>query len=161
MNFLEGLQQTVMARWVLESDYGFYILLAGHAVGMAVVAGAMFMLAIRVLGYGKDEPMAVFDRLYPVAWWGFALNALTGTILFAANGIHLFQNLAFVLKLVMIALGGVAVFALARGVRQDQAFFEGRASASLRSKVLAVATLGLWTGAIIAGRVIGYTMTYS
>ena len=149
-----------MARWVVESDYGYYILLAGHAIGMGVVAGIMFMLSIRVLGFGKEEPLSVFTRLFPVDWMGFALNAFTGVVLFASNGRHLLENIPFDLKLAMIALGGVAVFALWRVVQTDEPFLAGTAAASSRTKVLAVLTFCLWTGAIIAGRIIGYTISY-
>ncbi len=160
MGFLDWLQATPVAEWVSGSDYGFYIVLAGHAVGMAVVTGTMFMVSLRVLGYSRSEPLRVFERLFTIAWVGFALNFFTGAALFAANGAHLVGNTAFQIKIGMLAVGGVSVYLTWRAVSADPAVIDGDGSAKTGTKVLAVVTLICWITAIVAGRIIGYTIDY-
>ncbi len=160
MGFLDWLAATPVAEWVSASDYGFYIVLAGHAVGMAVVTGTMFMVSLRVLGYSRSEPLRVFERLFQIAWAGFALNFLTGVALFSANGAHLIANRAFQIKIGMLAVGGVAVYLTWRAVSSDPAVIDGDGAAKGSTKVLAALTLLCWITAIVAGRIIGYTIDY-
>jgi len=158
MNILEWLVTTPIATWVTTSAYGYYISLSGHAIGMAVVAGTMLMAALRVLGFSRHTPLSMFDRLFKIAWAGFALNLVTGVMLFAANAKNLSANLAFLLKLGFIAFGGLAVYFLWRAVKSDAQ--DGEQSAALSTKLLAIMTLGCWVAAIVAGRIIGYTISY-
>jgi hypothetical protein len=160
MNILEWLVTTPIATWVTTSAYGYYICLSGHAIGMAVVAGTMLMAALRVLGFSRHTPLSMFDRLFKIAWAGFALNLVTGVMLFAANAKNLSANLAFLLKLGFIAVGGLAVYFLWRAVKSDEKLQDGEQSATLSTKLLAIMTLGCWVAAIVAGRIIGYTISY-
>jgi hypothetical protein len=157
VNFLESLSESPIAEWVLYSDYGFYITLSGHAVGMAVVVGMVYTLALRTLGFAKDVPLRIFDKMVTIAWLGFALNAITGVMLFTANGVNLMQNVSFIAKIIMIALGGVVASFLWRNLNANPEVMEGNVGASTQARIMAVASLVLWTGAIAAGRIIGYT----
>ena len=160
MNILDWLQNTSLAMWVLTSDYGYYICLAGHAIGMAVVAGTMFMVSLRILGYSRSQPLVNFNPLFKIAWAGFALNFVTGAMLFAANGVNLMGNTAFLTKIALIAVGGVAVYALMGAVKAEPALDIPMGVASKKTKALAVLTLSCWCAAIVAGRIIGYTIDY-
>jgi hypothetical protein len=160
MRFLEWLAQSSLGVWVSESGYAYYLLLAGHAIGMTIVVGTAFMLSARVLGFRKSVPIDIFDRLFQLAWMGFGLNALTGVVLFAANGKNLVQNAPFLWKLTFIALGGIALWFLAGAVERDQPRLAATGEASGQAKVFATITLACWTAAIIAGRIIAYTIKY-
>jgi len=151
---LQWLSATPVSRWARESDYGFYILLTGHAIGMALVVGIIFVLGFRLLGLSKDEPLAAFDKLFIVAWLGFLLNLGTGLALLGANGEHLIRNPAFLLKIGFIVMGGVAVRALGRSMKTEP---DSHAASGARTRVIAILTMMLWTLAIIAGRWIAYT----
>ena len=161
MSFLETLQASPIAEWVRDSDYGYYIVLAGHAVGMGVVAGAMLMLALRVYGFARTSSILIFDRLFSIAWLGFVLNAITGVVLFTSNAERLVTNAAFLIKLGLIVVGGFAGWALWRAVQAELTEFEAAGVGSSRLKALAALTALLWTAAIVAGRIIGYTIRYS
>ena len=160
MEFLDWLAQSPLGVWVSESGYAYYMLLSGHAVGMAVVVGTAFMLCVRVLGFGKLVPVSLFDRLFLLAWAGFGLNALTGLLLFSANGRNLIQNGPFLWKLALIGLGGILLWALGRSLEGDKVRLATTGSASTRSMTVAALTLACWVAAIIAGRVIAYTIQY-
>jgi hypothetical protein len=161
MNFLKSLQQSPIGDWVRSSDYGFYICLAGHAIGMGVVVGAVFMLCIRVLGFSQEQPLLQFEPLFKIAQVGFLLNAATGIALFMANGVNLASNFPFLLKLSFIAVGGVLVWLLWRRLMEERAVvIDGGGAASNQTKMLAAATLACWLIAIMAGRIIGYTIVY-
>lgn len=159
MKFLRWLQESPFSSWVTMSDYGFYVCLTGHAFGMAIVVGLTWLLAIRLWGFSKDEPLLAFKRLFGLTWLGFGLNAITGVMLFAANGERLIKNGPFQLKLASIAAGGLAIWALWRSVEQDDLVASGASAvASQRTKMLALLACFMWALAIVAGRLIGYTI---
>jgi len=160
MGFLEWMMATPVSEWIQTSDYGFYIVLAGHAVGMAVVTGVMFMVSLRVLGFSRSNPIRVFERLFQIAWAGFALNFVTGAALFGANAEHLIGNRAFQIKIAMLAVGGIAVYLTWRAVSADPAVIDGDGKANAKTKAFAILTLICWITAIVAGRIIGYTISY-
>ena len=161
MNFLQSLQQSPIGDWVRSSDYGYYICLAGHAIGMGVVVGAVFMLCIRVLGFSKEQPLLQFEPLFNIAKVGFALNAATGVALFMANGPNLSKNIPFFIKLSFIAIGGLLLVLLWRRLMDERAVvIDANGPASSQTKALAGVTLACWFIAIMAGRIIGYTIDY-
>lgn len=161
MNFLESLQSTPVGDWVLASDYGYYLMLVGHAIGMAVVVGVTVVLCIRVLGFAKEQPLLQLEGLFRVAWAGFALNAATGIALFMANGPNLVKNPPFLIKISCILLGGLCIQLLWRQLMMERAVVvEANGAASVRAKLFACITLGCWLMAIMAGRLIAYTIDY-
>jgi hypothetical protein len=161
MEFLNWLGASPLAHWVSENMLIYYSLLAGHAIGMGVVVGFVYMLSARVLGFGHDIPLTIFDRLYHLTWAAFGLNFATGLLLFSANPRNLVENAPFVLKLSFIALGGVALWALSRSLQAEPLpVSAGAAAASVRSRALALTAILLWTAAIVSGRIIAYTVKY-
>lgn len=160
-DFLTDVQATPLADWVLSSSYGYYVLLTGHAVGMGVVVGSVAMLCIRVLGFSREQPIRQFNGLLKLAGAGFALNAATGLTLFIANGPNLVKNPPFLTKLTCIAFGGACLWALWRRLASEQAVMsQSGGTASFQAKLLACATLSFWIFAIMAGRLIAYTIDY-
>ncbi len=160
MEFLDWLSRSPLGTGVSENQVVYYGLLSGHAIGMSIVVGIIFVLGARVLGFARAVPIRTFEQLYRLAWAGFGLNLLTGLLLFAANGRHLFENTPFLLKLTFIALGGLALWAVSRSLAADPRDVAGEGRPSARSKSIAVVMLLLWTAAIISGRIIAYTIKY-
>ena len=161
MEFLNWLGDSPLAHWVSENMLVYYSLLAGHAIGMGVVVGFVYMLSARVLGFGLDIPLTIFDRLYHLTWAAFGLNFATGLLLFSANPRNLLENPPFLLKLTFIALGGIALWALSRSLQAEPLpVSAGGTVASARSRAWALATILVWTAAIVSGRIIAYTVKY-
>lgn len=157
MGFLQWLETSALGLWIRESDWGYPIILNGHAVGMAMVVGIVLMLSIRVIGYSKGMSLTAFDKLIAVAWLGFALNATTGTLLFIGKGRQFITNPAFLIKILLIACGGLSVWLLMRTLDESRALVaEGEVPG--KAKAIAGILIAFWLGAIIAGRLIGYTL---
>ena len=85
MELLGWLEQTDFSIWLRESDWGHPVVLCFHAVGMGMVVGISFMYSARILGYAKDFPLSAFDWLFGLAWFGFAVNAVSGVPLFVGE----------------------------------------------------------------------------
>jgi hypothetical protein len=170
MELLRWLEDTDVSVWMRESDWGVPIMLCFHAVGMGVVVGVSLMFGARVLGYAKQFPLAGFDTLFRLAWIGFAMNAVSGTMMFVGEPRRLMMTAAFLIKMALIVCAGFALWALSKALENVAEAegsgllprFDGALAAeppiTRAAKVAAVLTIVLWLGAILSGRLIGYTI---
>ncbi len=164
MELLAWLEGTEFSIWLRESDWGYPIVLCFHAVGMGLVVGISFMFSARVLGYSKSFPLAAFDKLFGLAWFGFAMNAVSGVLLFAGEPRRLLATPAFLIKMLLIVLAGFSVWILTRtlhgaeGRPVPEVVSPGPDVVTSSAKIAAIFPIALWLGAIVAGRLIGYTI---
>jgi hypothetical protein len=160
MEFLRPLEKSPIGVWVRESEWGYAIVLCAHAVGMAIVVGILAMICLRVLGYGKGVGLGQLRKLSAIAWIGFAINAVSGVMLFFGNARRLAEATAFQVKLVFIVAGGVSIWMLWRELNATPEALGPDGVATQRAKVIAIASLIVWLAAIVAGRTIGYTINF-
>ena len=155
MNFLETIENLGFSTWVRESPskFAYPTVLWLHVMGMGVVAGLGAFISLRLLGVAPKIPLKPLERLYPLIWFGFWVNAMTGTALLMASASKRMVDPTFYTKMVFI-FAGVALLRLTRNkvfrrVGPDEALPEG-------TKALAWAALICWFGAITAGRLLAY-----
>lgn len=160
MEFLNWLAETGLSTYIKESAWTYYGLLGIHAIGMGVVVGSVFMLCLRLNGFSGGLPIAVFDRLFRFVWWGFFANLGSGLLLFASNGPNLIVNTPFLLKISSIVAGGITTMVLWRRVEDERQTLMAGSSASSALRTLAMLDFSLWLAAIVAGRIIAYTIDY-
>ena len=152
MHFTAWLEHTDLSVWIRESPslLVFPTFLIVHAFGMAFLAGTNAALDLRILGFAPRVPLAAMERFFPVLWFGFVINLISGLLLLIAYPTKALTNPVFYVKLGCIA-GGMIVMTLIR----TRAIREGQ-----KTNALAVVSLVLWAGAIVAGRLLAYTCTY-
>ena len=156
MGFLTWLQETEFAQFLASDPYAYPVLLCFHAVGMAGVVGLVWVMSARVLGYPKGLSTATFERMSTLALWGFAINTLSGLLIFSTEATRVIVNLDFQLKMACILLGGIAVWLMLRAVRKSDP--EAPLDFPLAAKIIAALTSAAWFLAIIFGRQIAYTI---
>jgi hypothetical protein len=117
---------------------------------MALVVGIMLIADLRVLGVAKVIPYSVLRQFFLFAWIGLLLNAGSGTLLFLANYGAFLTNTAFLTKISLLIAGAIVTFFLTRMLKVDE-------EAPGKARLLAAVCIGLWLGAITAGRIVGYT----
>jgi hypothetical protein len=152
--WVEGLSFSTFMR---ESDSllaypGFLFL---HTLGMSIVAGGTMIIGFALLGvWPKQTPISPLGRLYPLIYFGFWLEVITGLSMFAKDASTYGRNPDLYWKLVCIA-GGMALLALIRRrVLQVPGVDAGPVSG--KAKLMAVGALVCWFGAIVTGRLIAY-----
>ncbi len=156
MHFLNTLEQMPFSIWVRESSsiWAFPTFLVVHTIGMSIVAGLSAMISLAVLGFWPHIPLRPLERLYPMIWIGFWINAATGTVLLIADATTKLTNWDFGVKMAFVFAG---VYLITRTRKQifgspeiDRGLLPGGA------KGLAWASLICWFGAITAGRLLAY-----
>jgi hypothetical protein len=155
MDFLDTLEQLGLSTWVRESGslWSYPTILWLHVMGMGVVAGVSGVISLRLLGVAPKTAIQPLERLYPLLWWGFWVNAATGTALLLAAASTKLINPTFYVKMIFLA-GGLAVLQLTRNKVFRSLGPDGALPAS--AKPLAWAGLICWLGVITAGRLLAY-----
>ncbi len=161
MGVLDWLESLPLSEWVATSEAGYPAMLSLHSIGMSAVVGLLLMLDFRVLGFGRGIPYSIYKKFMPYAWAGFALNLISGVLLFNSTANRLMINWPFLTKMGAIVLAGGITWLLWRSIKsQDEVGADGTAAASRGAKLLAVVSIFLWFVAIVCGRLIAYVMDY-
>ena len=107
MNFLNTLEQMPFSIWVRESSsiWAFPTFLVVHTIGMSIVAGLSAMISLAVLGFWPKMPIRPMERLFPLIWIGFWVNAATGTVLLIADAATKLTNWDFYVKMAFVFAG--------------------------------------------------------
>ena len=85
MGFLAWLEATGLAEWVRSSTAGYPSMIALHALGMAIMVGLSLLLDMRILGWFAGVPLQALRRFFALAWLGFGINFVSGSMLFSAQ----------------------------------------------------------------------------
>ena len=149
----DWLEATGLSMWVREGEsiWAFPTILTLHTFGLGLLVGANAVIDLRLLGIGSRMTLDPLRPLFKVMWGGFWLNAITGSLLFAADATSRGTSLFFAAKLVFVAVGVAMMVAIRRSVFDP---LPGPPTGS--PKLLALVSLGAWTAAITAGRLLAY-----
>jgi len=126
--------------WIvpLKNSWVFPVIEAAHLSGVALFAGTIFFMDLRRLGLGVARKQAEeLERIFkPWAHSGLAILLATGAVMWFADWGRYRRNPAFSVKM---ALAGLALIS----------YFAPR-----RHKAVALVSLVLWTGVVLAARAI-------
>ena len=107
MDFLDTIEQLSFSTWVSESKsiWAYPTVLWLHVMGMGVVGGISTIISLRLLGVSPKTPLQPLERLYPLMWSGFWVNAVTGTALLMASASKRMVDPTFYIKMIFIFAG--------------------------------------------------------
>jgi hypothetical protein len=155
LEFFSQLEQIAFFAWVRESRslFAYPGILLLHTLGMAVVVGLIGGIDLRILGFAPALPLAPLRKFMPLVWAAFAVNAVTGVILLAADATTKLANPDFFIK-----MGFIFLAVILQRMINARVFRPAVDSTSLprHAKVLAASSLVCWLGAVTAGRLLAY-----
>ncbi len=154
--FLEFLENMAFSQWVKNAPtiWAFPTILIVHTLGMSMVAGVSAMISLVVLGFWPAVPIKPFERAFPVLWWGFGINAVSGTMMLVADATTKLTTLDFYIKMAFVFAGLYVLIRMRRQIFEDPQL--DKAPVTGNAKMLAWASLACWFGAITAGRLLAY-----
>lgn len=159
--FLKSLEDSGLASSLRGSLYYFPFIESVHVMALALVFGTILVVDLRALGVASTNRSftRLSTELLGITWCAFAVSALTGSLMFVTNARVYAHNTAFQVKMVLLALAGLnmVIFHLTAG--RTVASWDQAATAPKVGRITAGASLALWLGIILAGRVIGFTTT--
>jgi hypothetical protein len=156
MRFLAWIESWAFCTWVRESGsvWSEPMLLFLHTVGMSLIAGVSATIDLAFLGFWPKISLKPLERLYPVMWTGFWINAVTGTVLMLADATTKIPSVVFWIKMAFVFAGVGLLVVIRKRIFGDPELAKGLLPANAR--VLAMVSLICWLGAIEAGRLLAY-----
>jgi uncharacterized membrane protein len=120
-----------------------------HYFSMFLIVGPTAMVDLRVLGAAdRHHPIAeLAERFFPWVWVALAFNVLSGFLMFAGNAVAYILESTFYAKMLVVLLA--VIFTLA--VQWNVAKWDRLPAMPATAKTLALVSLLLWIGAILAG----------
>jgi hypothetical protein len=151
--YFEAIAAWEISRMINESTWIFAIVQALHLVGLALLAGAVLIVDLRLLGKGlTHQPVAkVAADARPWLIWSIVAMVATGVPQFISLATKEYDSVFFWRKMYFLAAALVFTFA----IRQRVAFApEGRFGPAV-NKVVGLVSIVLWAMVAIEGRLIG------
>ena len=158
MEFLSWLENTGTVTWIRESTsvLGYTMYLALHTLGLVFLLGPVVILGSRVTGVVPRLPIAPLRSFFPLMAAGFAVNLVSGLVLFATAPIGFVRNTTFLVKLSCVLLA-VAVLRKFLRVVYEGGEAPDEAIETRQARLLFTVSAALWMVAITAGRLTAYS----
>jgi hypothetical protein len=149
------LEATPFSVWVRESPsvWAQPTILTLHTMGMGVLVGASWVLDLRLLGISRNIPLSAFRWVFRAVAVGLIVNLVTGVMLFAARATALGVAIPFLIKMGLVIASAATLVPLRSDVFRSDA---DQREVSGSARLLAIASILAWSGAITAGRLLAY-----
>ena len=130
-----------------------------HILGIAAVMASSVMINLRLLGLAvpSQNPSEMIRRLMPWTWGALLVNLVSGSLFVFARPARYFLNPIFGYKVGMLVPAIVLAFVIHRLSLREEGFWDQSDGRRLTAKMVAVVSLVLWVGIVLAGRWIAYS----
>ena len=151
--FFEWLEQTGFSMTVNQSAWIYAIVQAFHLVTLAVFAGALLIVDLRLLGRGFTEQSVkeVARDAQPWLVLGFIGLLVTGSVQLIAGATKEYYSEMFWMKMYILFAAIIYTFVFRRMVVQADPALLG----PVWGKVAGLVSIALWVGVAVPARLIG------
>jgi hypothetical protein len=147
---LDALVGSAPAQWLRFSRWGYAAVSTTHVFGIALLVGAILPLDLRLIGLWRSVALEPLARvLVPVAATGLLLAITTGAFLFITRASEYAALDMFLLKLALIATGGLHALSLHLGHGLENA-------SRTRLRAAGAVSLSIWLAALVCGRLLAF-----
>ena len=148
------LRSEAIADFVTQYPWVWPAAEALHFLGLCLILGVLLAVSLRVLGAMTALSFDALHRLLPWGILGFALNLVTGMLFFIAAASQYTGNIAFLWKVIFLAVTG-AHFLYLTVFSNTWALKDGAEAASL-DRFVAAGGIGAWVAVIYWGRMLPF-----
>ena len=143
---------------IRESQYFSPYLTVSHVVVMALVAGLVLMMDLRLMGLANMRtPFTELQRrLFPWQMFGMTLAGITGLTLTFSDPMRFYANIFFWMKMLMMVIAGVNAMAFHYITYFSVDSWDNARVPPTGAKLAGALGVALWGFVIIAGRLIPY-----
>ncbi len=156
---LNWVQNTSWATGIKESSLVFPIIEGSHIMALSFSVGMIMILDMRLLriSFRSETVSSIMEQLMPWTLAGFAIEMLTGILLFLTQAVKAYGNPFFRIKMLLLVLAGVN--ALYYQVKYYPKMAEwDRTVTPVGVRVIAVLSMVFWAGVIACGRTMAYEL---
>lgn len=143
---------------IRESNYVFSIIESVHVLGITLLVGTIALLDLRMFGLVLRgvSVTRIARTVFPLTWSGFAIMFVSGFLLFWAEAAKNYGNPAFRIKLLLLVLVGLNPLIFHTTIYRRVNEWEQLEVSPWRARTAAIISLLLWSGIVVAGRMIAY-----
>jgi hypothetical protein len=155
MAVLVWLESLPLSVWVHESPsvWAQPTVLTLHTMGMGVLVGASWVLDLRLLGINRNMPLSAFRWVFPAVTVSLLVNLLTGILLFVGRATTWGTSIPFFIKMCLVVASAATLLPLRSYVLHSD---PQQREVSGNARLLAIASILAWSGAITVGRLLAY-----
>ena len=152
------LSETKWSIALLESLYMYPWIESAHVLSICFFIGILLFVDLRLMGvaFTKFPISEMNKKVLPWSLFGFGLMTLTGFLLFYAIPVRSYQNIFFRFKVILILFACLNAFLFHRQMKLEGLKWDEAKSIPKSVHLKAAASLVLWSGVIISGRMIAY-----
>jgi hypothetical protein len=152
-----ALEQSGFGAAIRQSTWLFPVANVGHVLALALFAGALAVMDVRLLGgLAATSPAHVLMRARSVAIAAFVMLAVTGFMQFSADASHLIVNPVFQIKLALIGLGLLNLAIFEFGVKRAVTGLGPGVAMPASAKTAGFMSIAIWIAVAACGRTIAY-----
>jgi len=144
------------ARPFMNSKWGWPLCETLHFFGLSLLVGTIGMFDLRLLGVAKRIPISALHRLVPWGVMGYGINLMTGLLFLSIAPDQYIFNRAFHFKMLFMALAGLNILVFYSAVFRKVNVLGSGADAPRAAKIIGGASLCLWIGIIVCGRLLTF-----
>jgi Family of unknown function (DUF6644) len=139
-------------RWVIPTIQSI------HIIGIGIVLGSVFMIHLRILGWGgMDQTLRqTASRFAPWLTGALCLMLATGILMVIGEPVRELVSFSFWLKMFFVAVGTVIAAIFQISLRKHEQQWEQTWVHRRSVRLLAMLTFLIWVCIIILGRLIAY-----
>lgn len=157
--WIQAIEDGTANAWVNATTWLWPMLEIIHFIGLSLLLGAMLVVDLRLAGYLRTIGLTRIHAFVPWAVAGFVINAVSGTLFFIGDPGRYAINIAFQLKICLVAIAGLNALWFFRAVRPKLEFVDDHGNPPVTAKAVAVISLTAWFGVLLMGRLIPYIGT--
>jgi hypothetical protein len=137
----------------MRTHWGWPFAETVHFMGLCLLLSAVVVFDLRLLGVAPRIPIAALHKLIPFGLIGFAMNVVTGSMFLLTEPSEYIFNPSFHFKVLFLMVAGAnaLLFYLIAWRR-----IEAGAPPPRSARIIAVISLSMWFGVIVAGRLLTF-----
>lgn len=155
--WLVWLESTPLAEAMRQWLWLYPIVEIIHILGLVVLVGGAALFDLKLLGFSPSLPLqGLACDILPWAQWSLLAIIPSGLLMFIAHATEMASNLAFQVKLLLLAAAGLNALVFHKRLFPTLGACDRGVSLLRSAKIHAVVSLSLWAGVITCGRLLAY-----
>lgn len=153
------LGNSLLGRSIHDSTWMFPVIETVHLFGVVILVGSASVLDLRLMGMAfKDYTVSMLaKRFLPWIWAGFAVQVVTGFLLFASEAAKMYGSDVFRAKMLMLVAAGINALVFQLIAYRSVGRWERDPVAPWSARFAGAFSILLWFGIVGAGRWIAYS----
>lgn len=158
---LQQINDLPIAIAISESATLFPNLESLHVLALVLVFGTIAVVDLRLLGVRlhRSSAQRLIRELLPYTWAAFIVAVISGGLLFTSNAVQYGANTFFLVKMGLLVLAGVNMLVFHLSAHRRIAVWDELAAPPVGARIAGFVSLAVWTGVIVCGRWVGFTLS--